>query len=64
MDEGHGGEWFWCLRHRHPEPADQACEAEQRLGPYPSEEEARAWKDRVESRNEEWDSEDRRWEGD
>ncbi len=64
MSEGHGGEWFWCLRHQKPEHAGQACEAEQRLGPYPTEGEARAWKDKVEARNDEWDNEDRRWEGD
>jgi len=57
-------EWFWCLRHQRPEHAESACEAEQRLGPYPSEEEARKWKDRVEARNDQWDNEDRRWEGD
>ncbi|MEN3314580.1 MAG: hypothetical protein V7605_814 [Acidimicrobiaceae bacterium] len=58
------GEWFWCLRHQRPEQGEGACEAEQRLGPYASEAEARAWKDKVEDRNEEWDAEDRRWEGD
>ena len=58
------GEWFWCLRHRRPESVGEACAAEQRLGPYASAEEARAWKDRVEARNDEWDNEDRRWEDD
>ncbi|MFN2608089.1 MAG: hypothetical protein ABR511_09360 [Acidimicrobiales bacterium] len=57
-------EWYWCLRHGRPEPAGEACEAEQRLGPYPSEDAARHWRERVDARNEQWDAEDRRWEGD
>jgi len=64
MTEANTGEWFWCLRHQRPEHGEDACEAEQRLGPYASESEARAWKERVETRNDEWDAEDRRWEGD
>ncbi len=56
-------DWFWCLRHQRVERGEEACEAEQRLGPYPSEAAARAWKEQVEARNEAWDQEDRRWEG-
>ena len=57
-------EWYWCLDHERAEPANEACGAAQRLGPYGSEEEAIHWRDRVEARNEAWDEEDRRWEGD
>lgn len=35
-----------------------------RLGPYPSKEDAENWRERVERRNAEWDDEDRRWNGD
>ena len=58
------GQWYWCLAHKRAEPADVACGAEQRLGPYESEQEAVRWRERVEARNEAWDEEDRRWEGD
>ncbi len=58
------GEWYWCLDHERAEPADEACAPAQRLGPYASKEEAIHWQDRVEARNEAWDEEDRRWEGD
>jgi hypothetical protein len=34
------------------------------MGPYPSREEAANWREKVEARNDEWDEEDRRWEGD
>jgi hypothetical protein len=56
--------WYWCLRHRRVEPADEGCANDQRLGPYSSPEEAEHWKDKVEARNEAWDEEDRAWEGD
>lgn len=55
--------WSWCLRHDRPERSDEHCRADDRLGPYPTEEAARRWKDRVESRNDTWEDEDERWEG-
>ena len=54
--------WFWCLRHRQPEPEGEQCGAVDRLGPYASREDALRWKDRVEARNRQWDDEDERWE--
>lgn len=56
-----GEEWYWCLRHQRPEQGEAACEADHRLGPYASEEEARHWKERVDARNEQWEEDDRRW---
>ena len=64
MAGAEGGEWYWCLDHGRAEPADEACGAGQRMGPYRSKHEATHWQDRVEARNEAWDEEDRRWEGD
>jgi hypothetical protein len=55
--------WYWCLRHGHAEPAGQACGSEQRLGPYASAEEAAAFAERAAGRNEAWEEEDRRWDG-
>ncbi len=53
--------WYWCLKH---DTAEQGanCRAADRLGPYDSAEEAANWRERVERRNEEWDSDDERWE--
>ncbi|HEX2700021.1 MAG TPA: hypothetical protein VHM89_07425 [Acidimicrobiales bacterium] len=59
-----GGGWYWCLRHGRAEAAASACAADDRLGPYESQEAAEHWKDRVEARNEQWDEEDRAWSGD
>lgn len=59
MDE----QWYWCLEHERAEPSAQACRAEVRLGPYESAAAAARWKDRVDARNEAWDTDDERWEG-
>lgn len=56
-------QWWWCLRHGRAEPGDPSCKASSRLGPYASEEEARAYAERVEARNEAWEDEDERWHG-
>jgi hypothetical protein len=53
-------QYYWCLRHQQVETAGQ-CRAEDRLGPYASAEEARAWRERHESRQERWETEDERW---
>ncbi len=55
-------EWYWCLPHDRAETG-QDCPAAVRLGPYASQEEARAHADRTERRNDEWEAQDRRWEG-
>ena len=57
-------QWYWCFDHERAEPGAQACRADERLGPYPSKAEAENWRTKVEARNEEWDAEDRKWEGD
>lgn len=57
-------EWFWCLRHQRVEGPEEYCGAEDRLGPYASAAEAENWRERVAERNEEWDADDRAWEGD
>ncbi len=56
--------WYWCLVHQRPEREGEQDRAEDVLGPYPSEDAARHWKDTVDERNEAWDAEDERWEGD
>ena len=55
--------WYWCLRHERPEREGEQCEADDRLGPYASREDAVNWRERVEQRNEQWEEEDERWSG-
>lgn len=56
--------WYWCLRHQRVESGTGNCPPEDRMGPYESEDAARNWKDRVDSRNEKWEKDDKDWEGD
>lgn len=61
---GGGAGWYWCVRHDRVEQAGGACRADDRMGPYPTEEAARNWQGTVEARNAEWDAEERAWSGD
>lgn len=54
--------WWWCRTHGTVEP-DGVCRALDRLGPYETPEEARAWKDRAESREDSWAAADEAWAG-
>ena len=47
--------WFYCLRHHTVEP-EPGCPAKDRLGPYPTREEAARALETVRRRNEEWDA--------
>jgi hypothetical protein len=47
--------WFYCLDHKTVEPME-GCRAEVRLGPYPTREEAARALEKVDERNEEWDT--------
>jgi hypothetical protein len=57
-----GGEFYWCLDHNRVEGADSPCPPDRRMGPYESQDAAEQWNERVESRNEQWDAEDKAWE--
>lgn len=63
MTEEDGG-WYWCVRHGRVEHGAESCPADDRMGPYPTEDAARNWRQSVEARNERWDAEDRAWSGD
>lgn len=56
------GDYYWCFAHDEVEQG-RTCRASRRLGPYETPEAARAWRDRAETRNESWEAEDKRWEG-
>lgn len=60
---GEANEYYWCLKHSRVESGDNVCPGRDRLGPYASEVEARQALERVRERNEEWEAEDRRWQG-
>ncbi len=49
------GDWYFCLKHHAVEPYE-GCKAQDRLGPYPSVDEAEHALERVAQRNEEWDA--------
>lgn len=51
------GEWYYCFTHQKVEHAGECTEMD-RMGPYPTAEDARDWKARVEERNREWDEEE------
>lgn len=55
--------WYWCFTHDRVESDAERDDIENSLGPYPSPDEARNWRDRVDVRNEAWEEEDERWEG-
>lgn len=58
-----GAPWYWCLVHQRVEPEENACPGRQRLGPYATPQEAANALEHAEERNEEWQAEDRAWEG-
>lgn len=62
-DPNRNEEWYWCLAHQRPERAGDQCRAEDRLGPYSTEEAARNWQATRDSREEAWKDQDEEWEG-
>ncbi len=55
-------QWYWDMRRKIAVRADERGPWEDMLGPYPSKHDAEHWRERVEERNEEWDSDDEDWE--
>lgn len=51
------GEWYYCFTHDRVEHQDESDDTD-RMGPYPTAEDARNWRERVAERNAEWDDED------
>jgi hypothetical protein len=50
-------QWWFCLKHNTVEP-DAGCRAKDRLGPYPTKEEASRALETAKRRTEEWDAAD------
>ena len=57
-------QYYWCRRHDRVERAGEACGERFRLGPYPTPEAAREWRQQRDAREERWEDEDRAWKGD
>jgi glycerol-3-phosphate dehydrogenase len=55
--------YYWCLSHQRVESEADMCPGRDRLGPYDSAAEAERAIAKVQERNEAWDAEDERWEG-
>lgn len=54
---GEAEQWFYCLKHHTVEGA-LGCRAKDRLGPYPTREEAEHALEKVKERNEAWKAQD------
>jgi hypothetical protein len=56
-------EFFYCVKHHEVESGEGMCPSIDRLGPFPSREEAALALEKAERRNEEWDN-DPKWNDD
>jgi hypothetical protein len=51
------GDWYFCFKHNRVEPLD-GCAPSDRMGPYPTPEDAENWRQIVADRNKAWDDAD------
>jgi hypothetical protein len=51
------GDWYYCFKHAKVETREE-CNQMDRMGPYPTREDAEHWRERVAARNEAWDEDD------
>ena len=51
------GEWYYCFKDQKVERAGE-CNHMDRMGPYPTREDAEHWRDRVAARNQAWPDDD------
>jgi len=47
------GDWYYCFKHKKVEQRDD-CRQMDRMGPYPTREDAENWRQRVATRNQAW----------
>lgn len=62
-NSGSGARYYWCVRHHRVETDADVCPAKHVLGPYASSSDAEHALQKVQERNEAWESEDARWAG-
>lgn len=53
--------FYWCRRHDRVERAGEACGELYVLGPYPSPDAARNWRQLRDAREERWEAQDEAW---
>ena len=51
------GEWYYCFKHQTVEHRGECVEMD-RMGPYPTADDARNWRAGVAERNEQWDEDE------
>jgi hypothetical protein len=51
------GDWYYCFKHKKVERRDE-CHTMDRMGPYPTRDDAEHWRDRVAERNAAWGDDD------
>jgi hypothetical protein len=51
------GDWYYCFKHQKVEKLDE-CRSMDRMGPYPTRQDAENWRDRVATRNAAWGEDD------
>jgi hypothetical protein len=51
------GDWYYCFKHKKVERRGD-CRVMDRMGPYPTREDAEHWQDRVKERNAAWGEDD------
>lgn len=51
------GDWYYCFKHKKVETRDE-CHQMDRMGPYPTKEDAEHWREHVAERNEQWDDDE------
>jgi hypothetical protein len=56
-------QWYWCLTHGRTEAHEERDDPDNALGPYPTEDAARNWKQLNEERSEAWKAQDEAWSG-
>jgi hypothetical protein len=56
-------QYYWCTTHDRVEVAGDTCPERDVLGPYPSADAARNWKERRDAREDRWQAQDEAWEG-
>lgn len=56
-------QYYWCQKHGRVETSGGTCPGRDLLGPYPSAEAARNWRQQRDAREDRWQAQDEAWEG-
>jgi hypothetical protein len=56
LGDAHGN-WYYCFKHKKVETRDE-CNQMDRMGPYPTREDAENWRQQVAARNAAWDDDE------